>query len=307
VRISIRPATEADIPVFVSHQSDPEAAAMAAFIAPASVEERSARWRDVLAQPQNRNRAIVGDESVIGFIAAFTREDDREVTYWVAREHWGHGVATRALSLLLQEETRRPLVGRAAADNVASQMVLRKCGFTMIGRDRGFAPARGVEIEEVIYRLDAVHVRAATREDIEEMHRVRMSVRENRLGEFTRVTPRDYEILIDGRGRAWVAEMAGRIVGFAVADLARANVWALFVEPEFERRGIGRRLHDEMVAWLFAASVEMIWLTTGRGTRAEAFYRAAGWRDAGNQAGEARYELTQGTWKGALSQPPEVA
>ena len=87
--------------------------------------------------------------------------------------------------------------------------------------------------------------------------------------------PHHYRPLLGGEGRGWVAELDGGIAGFAVADLARGNVWALFVDPDFEGRGVGRRLHDAMMEWCFASGAERVWLSTDPGTRAEAFYRAA--------------------------------
>jgi RimJ/RimL family protein N-acetyltransferase len=47
----------------------------------------------------------------------------------------------------------RPLHARAAADNIASVRVLEKCGFVVTGHDRGFANARGTEIDEVLLTL----------------------------------------------------------------------------------------------------------------------------------------------------------
>jgi GNAT superfamily N-acetyltransferase len=105
-----------------------------------------------------------------------------------------------------------------------------------------------------------VRIRVATGADIQDMHRVRMSVRENRLTSPARVQPYHYEALLNEGARAWVAEVDDRIVGFAVGDLARSNVWALFVEPTFERQGVGRRLHDGMMAWLFDAGAQVVWL-----------------------------------------------
>lgn len=142
-----------------------------------------------------------------------------------------------------------------------------------------------------------MRIYVATRADIPEMHRVRTSVHENQLSDPTRVQPQHYESLLDKDGRAWVAEVDGRIVGFAVAHVARANVWALFVEPGFEGRGIGRKLHDNMMAWFFTAGAELVWLSTEPGTRAEAFYIAAGWRYARDQRnGEVRYEMARQEW-----------
>lgn len=78
-----------------------------------------------------------------------------EVSYWIGREFWGKGIATRALSELLGHVKMRPLYARAAKDNIASLRVLQKCGFTICGEDKGFASARGEEIEEFILVLGA--------------------------------------------------------------------------------------------------------------------------------------------------------
>ena len=141
-----------------------------------------------------------------------------------------------------------------------------------------------------------VLIRTASDTDIPEMHRIRMSVRENRLSDPARIQPDDYRALLGDRGRGWVADIDGRIVGFAVADRSLANIWALFVEPGCERRGIGRALHDRMMDWLFATGADQAWLTTETGTRAEQFYRAASWRHVGTENQEARYELSRREW-----------
>ena len=92
---------------------------------------------------------------MVGYIASFERLGDREVTYWIGKEYWCKGIATRALSALLSELKTRPIHARAAKDNAASIRVLEKCGFRIVGEDRGFANARGREIEECILQLGA--------------------------------------------------------------------------------------------------------------------------------------------------------
>ena len=91
----------------------------------------------------------------MGHIASFDLEGRREVTYWIGREDWGRGIATRALQELLRLEGTRPLYARAASDNAASIRVLRKCGFLIVGVGRGFAHGRNEETDEVVLRLDA--------------------------------------------------------------------------------------------------------------------------------------------------------
>src|SRR2546421_7074882 len=138
----------------------------------------------------------------------------------------------------------------------------------------------------------------ATCGDIAEMHRIRMVVRENILSDPARVKPSDYErMMTNQRGKAWVGKLDGTIRGFSFADLQRRNLWALFVEPGYEGRGLGRFLHERAVDWLFKNGAQRVWLTTDAGTRARIFYDRAGWRETGIDAsGECRLEIDQESW-----------
>lgn len=142
-------------------------------------------------------------------------------------------------------------------------------------------------------------IRDATVDDVDALMRIRLDVRENRLSDPSRVQPSDVHDMLTVRGRGWVAvDSEDRPVGFAIADHLARNVWALFLEPEFERRGIGRALHDTMMRWLFETSTDCVWLSTDPGTRAERFYRAAGWRAAGSTShGETRFEMSADEWR----------
>jgi len=134
-------------------------------------------------------------------------------------------------------------------------------------------------------------LRQAVATDVAAMHRVRMSVLENRLVS-RQLSEQDYLVEIETTGRGWVIERDGSIVAFGIANAATASIWALFVEPGQERQGHGRQLHEVMVAWLWEQGHDRLWLTTEPGTRASRFYEAAGWGRAGTNAeGELRYEL----------------
>ena len=145
-------------------------------------------------------------------------------------------------------------------------------------------------------------LRLATVHDIDAMHAVRLAVRENALSDETLVRPEHYRATLQESGRGWVHEESDKVVAFGIADQAHRNIWALFVAPGFEGQGIGRQLLEVMVTWLFEESREPVWLTTGRNTRAEQFYSAAGWRAAGSAAdGEIRFELSAGDWPGTIT------
>lgn len=136
-------------------------------------------------------------------------------------------------------------------------------------------------------------LRQARADDAAAMHRVRMSVQENRLVSM-QLSERDYVVAIQETGRGWVIELAGNIVAFAIGDAVTGSIWALFVEPGHEGKGFGRQLHDVMIAWLWERGHERLWLTTDPGTRAERFYEAAGWRPVGpGSGGEIRFELAR--------------
>lgn len=133
-------------------------------------------------------------------------------------------------------------------------------------------------------------IRTALEADIPAMHRLRCSVRENRLSDPGRVTAASYMPYIQS-GSAWVADAQSGILGFAALDLAAPSLWALFVASEAEGLGVGRDLHDAVLDRARAEGIRRLWLNTSPGTRAEHFYRAAGWEEAGlTPDGELRLE-----------------
>ena len=152
--IVLREVTEADLVIFFEQQQDPDANWMAAFTAKDPTD-----WAAFAAKTILCGGRVAGNVGC--FVAPWSGQ--REVTYWIGRDHWGRGVATTALAAFVEGVAERPLYGRAAADNFASIRVLEKCGFVLIGRERGFANARGVEIEEVVLELRAEGRRGADR------------------------------------------------------------------------------------------------------------------------------------------------
>lgn len=144
--------------------------------------------------------------------------------------------------------------------------------------------------------------REATIADIKGMSRVRMSVKENILSNPALVTPESYREMLEEKGAGWVCEIGGVIVGFAIVDLTDANIWALFVDPDHDKKGIGRNLHDTMLDWSFKQGINKLWLSTEPGSRAESFYHKAGWEITGLTAsGEVRFEMELEKYKAIVS------
>jgi len=144
-------------------------------------------------------------------------------------------------------------------------------------------------------------IREAVPEDIPEIQYVRNSVKENTLSDPNLVTDKDCNDFIMKRGKGWICEIDRKIVGFSIVDLQENNVWALFLHPDFENKGIGRKLHDSMLNWYFNKTEKTLWLGTSPRTRAEIFYRKSGWQQTGKHGeNELKFEMTFENWKNRI-------
>ncbi len=135
--------------------------------------------------------------------------------------------------------------------------------------------------------------REAEIRDIKQIQLVRNSVTENVLSNPALVSDADCEEFLTQRGKGWICEIEARLVGFAIADLKENNIWALFIHPEYEGKGIGSKLHDMMLDWYFRQGKKVVWLGTAPRTKAERFYRKHGWKETGTHGkGEIKFEMT---------------
>ena len=109
---------------------------------------------EILADETTINQTILFNGQVAGSVSSYEEEGKPEVTYWLGKEYWGKGIATWALTEFLTHHNKtRPIYARVAKDNLGSRRVLEKCGFAIIGESKGFANARGQEIEEFLLEL----------------------------------------------------------------------------------------------------------------------------------------------------------
>ena len=263
-----------------------------------------------LAVRRRADGVLIGD---VGLRSMGEHRDQAEIGFTIAPEHQRRGYASEAVAGVLGTLFGDFKVHRVMASvdprNGASMALLPKLGFRKEAHHRRSLWFKGEWVDDVIFALLAEEwragrgrqgpstshtIRPATEGDIPGMQRVRGAVLENRLT-TTVLTAENYREAIAERGRGWVAVEGERVVGFAVGFRGDGNLWALFVDPQNEQQGLGRRLLDAVVEWLRREGVQRMWLRTDPGTRAEGFYRAAGWKACGTNAeGELRFEFPIG-------------
>src|SRR3972149_5445795 len=96
----LREVTQSDLPIFFEQQRDPDANRMAAF--PARDRDAfMAHWTKILGDETIVTQTILFDGHVAGNIVSFEQLGRRQVGYWIGKEYWSKGVATRALSEFL--------------------------------------------------------------------------------------------------------------------------------------------------------------------------------------------------------------
>jgi RimJ/RimL family protein N-acetyltransferase len=139
--IRLRPVRPDDLDTLFEIQTDAESNRMAGTRA-RTREAFFAAWARNLEDPGVSARVIELDGAIAGSISRFQADGRDCVGYWIAREHWGKGVASRALALFLRQEPLRPLHATAATANTASRRILEKCGFRCTGTRMGEATER---------------------------------------------------------------------------------------------------------------------------------------------------------------------
>ncbi len=133
-RVRLREVREEDLPALFRHQADPESCRVAGVRARDEATFR-ALWDGIFKDSKVIARAIEADGELAGQISCYSMEGRDGVGYAIAREFWGRGIATRALSLFLNEVGLRPLHADVAVENGASIRVLERNGFVETRRE----------------------------------------------------------------------------------------------------------------------------------------------------------------------------
>ncbi|MEZ5307197.1 MAG: GNAT family N-acetyltransferase [Pyrinomonadaceae bacterium] len=148
----LRDVEASDLPVFFEHQREPEANDMAAF-PPRELDAFMAHWEKIINDESLIAMTIVFDGQVAGNVACWPQDGQNLVGYWIGKEFWGRGVASRALSEFLNLVGLRPIHAYVAKHNKASIRVLEKCGFVFSATDTEALGEPEDGIEELVYVL----------------------------------------------------------------------------------------------------------------------------------------------------------
>jgi ribosomal protein S18 acetylase RimI-like enzyme len=136
-------------------------------------------------------------------------------------------------------------------------------------------------------------LRGAVARDAAALFHVRTHVRENAMSAADLaaigLTEASVAVLLAASPCAWVAQVADEVVGFSMIDVGEGALFAAFVLPGFEGRGIGRALIANAETALFAR-FDRIWLETAADSRAADLYRRLGWCEVGTAGVDIRME-----------------
>ena len=160
--VALRPWTEADVDELVRCCSDPLVRRFIPVIpVPYTAEDaRAFVARTVMVGELNLAVTDRASGALMGAVGVGLKPWDAgmaEIGYWLAPEARGRGAATRALRLLSRWTLREWPIGRlhlmADVDNMASQAVAERAGFTREGVMRSGMLARGVARDHVVFSL----------------------------------------------------------------------------------------------------------------------------------------------------------
>ena len=150
--IRLRDVIDGDLPIFFEQQRDADAIQMAAS-PPRDRDAFMAHWTKILSDENVTKKTILLDGHVAGNIVSWERDRKRVVGYWIGKNYWGRGVATKGLAEFLGVVTARPLYAHVAKHNLGSIRVLEKCGFTICGEESESPDAPSDGVEEFVLKL----------------------------------------------------------------------------------------------------------------------------------------------------------
>jgi RimJ/RimL family protein N-acetyltransferase len=146
----LRPVAASDLPILFEHQREPESNKIAAFPA-RDWDSFMAHWKRLLGDQTVVAMTVLVDNCVAGHVGSWKQDGQKMVGYWIGKEYWGMGVATKMLSMFLRNVDDRPLYAHVAKHNFASIRVLEKCGFAFCEKSTVALDESADGIEELVY------------------------------------------------------------------------------------------------------------------------------------------------------------
>ncbi|MGI2113768.1 GNAT family N-acetyltransferase [Shewanella frigidimarina] len=137
MNISLHPITEADLDILFEFENDPIANKMADFV-PRKRKAFNLHWQQkVLANEKAIAQGIWIDDVLVGNVLSWINTDAaaksdpqmRLVGYWIGREHWGKGIATKAVEMFLKQFISSPVFAYIDKQNEGSVAVAYANGF----------------------------------------------------------------------------------------------------------------------------------------------------------------------------------
>jgi len=159
--VVLRPMSDADVPEIVRCCNDP---LVPRFIPVIPVPYTRSDAHEYLERSRTRddelNLAISDAGGGLSGAIGFSIKADpgvAEIGYWLAPEARGRGLATRALRLLSAWTLRETGIARLQLqtdiDNLASQAVATRAGFTREAVLRGYVDSRGTRRDSVMFSM----------------------------------------------------------------------------------------------------------------------------------------------------------
>ncbi len=147
-RISLRTLTLRDSKELADKINDKDIARWTSNIPHPYSEKDALKYIKECQKKRQRGEAyqfciISEDNQLVGGIGIFSidkKNKNAEIGYWIAKDYWGKGIATEAVSLMLDfgfsELNLHRVYARVLGENIGSQKVLEKSGFTFEGNAR---------------------------------------------------------------------------------------------------------------------------------------------------------------------------
>lgn len=154
IEIKLTPTQMHELEILYFQQQEPEANLMAAFPARDYFSFMQHWNQNILSKANCNAYSIYYQDKLAGNILSWSQEEKTYVGYWIGKEYWGKGIASQALTKLLEIITNRPLYAYVVEHNKGSIRVLEKLNFKYYSIEKLNSSTHSEPIYELLYRLE---------------------------------------------------------------------------------------------------------------------------------------------------------